>query len=81
MAGTIRRFWLMSLGDSFFGNLRLVKDSETPRKWAETSQFAPETVCGMAAWQPSLNLGPALRVDRFYRSYQCPTRCSQTKPS
>jgi hypothetical protein len=48
MAGNIRRFWRSSLGDSFFGDLRLVKDSETPRKRAEASQFAPETVCGMA---------------------------------
>src|SRR5688500_4982878 len=81
MAGNIRRFWRSSLGDSFFGNLRLVKDSETPRKWAEASQFAPETACRMAAWQPSLKPGPRFRVDRFYRSRQCPTRYFQTKPS
>ena len=53
MAWNIRRFWRVSLGDSFFRDLRLVKDSETPRKRAETSQFAPETDCGMTARQPS----------------------------
>jgi len=54
MAGNIRRFWQLSLGDSFFRDLRLVKDSETPRKRAETSQFAPEISIRMPAWQPSL---------------------------
>jgi hypothetical protein len=53
MAGNIRRFWQLSLGDSFFRDLRLVKDSETPRKWAETSQFVPETSARMPAWQPA----------------------------
>src|SRR5207244_13187150 len=81
MAGNIRRFWRSSLGDSFFPNLRLVKDSETPRKWAETSQFVPETAVGMASRQPSLKPGPRFRVDRFYRSRQCPTPCSHTLPS
>jgi hypothetical protein len=53
MAGNIRRFCLASLGDSFFRDLRLVKDSETPRKWAETSQFVPETSVRMLTWQPA----------------------------
>jgi hypothetical protein len=49
MAGNIRRFWRSSLGDYFSRDLRLVKDSESPQKWAETSQFAPETSGGMTS--------------------------------
>ena len=81
MAGNIRRFWRSSLGDYFSRDLRLVKDSKSPQKWAEASQFAPETTGGMTSWQPSLKPGPHFRVDRFYRSRPCPTRCSQTMPS
>jgi hypothetical protein len=55
MAGNIRRFCVMSLGVSFFRDLRLVKDSESPRKRAEASQFAPETSIRMPAWLPSQN--------------------------
>ena len=65
MAGNIRRFWRPSLGDSFFRNLRLVKDSETPRKRAEASQFAPETIDEVAVWQPSLNPDPASALTVF----------------
>ena len=65
MAGNIRRFWRSSLGDYFSRDLRLVKDSETPRKWAETSQFAPETTGRMTSWQPSLNPAPASALTVF----------------
>ena len=83
MAGNIRRFWRSSLGDSFSRDLLTryrLRDS--------TKMGRNEPIFGSRngrwnepPWQPSLKPGPRFRVDRFYRSRRCPTRCSPTMPS
>ena len=69
-------------GFLFSGIYVLVKDSESPRKWADRRPILlPKTSIRMPAWLPSLNQqenpASASALTVFYRSRPCPTPCSR----
>ena len=83
MAGNIRRFWLTSLGDSFFGDSPLVRDSGTPGKRPETGRFLPSPARDVAAYpiEETAKLPKALPVVYGARQMPYALFCNDAKLS